>query len=187
MSNSEYDASIRGMQSRCCEVASAGERKLERLLRPARCHFCNESLYYADDERYEPEVQVTVDTRGERDGIQNFYAHLRCWDANMAVKKKDNMDMSMRIIGFRQPNDEWQLMKAAWDACRNAGVTIPPGVVKFFGGQAPGESPGEAVDIDIASQHQKVSDGECRGLDIWDVDLSKLPSGVKVLRFSYSH
>ena len=48
--------------------------EIEKLIRPVKCHFCGDRMYYSDDERYEPEVYVTVQ------GESSFYAHIRCWN-----------------------------------------------------------------------------------------------------------
>ena len=57
----------------------------ERLVRPVKCHFCNQPMFYSGDERHEPEVVVSVDTRGARaEPEYQFYAHVRCWNAKMA-------------------------------------------------------------------------------------------------------
>lgn len=55
------------------------ERK-ERLVRPVKCHFCNEPMLFFGDERHEPEVTVVMEAI---EGKTRFYAHVRCWNARM--------------------------------------------------------------------------------------------------------
>ena|SRR3990170_3834431 len=69
-----------------CDVVLEAHR-LGRLVRPIKCHFCNAPMFYSGDERYEPEIRVSVDTRGGGVGEPHeygFYAHVRCWNTKMA-------------------------------------------------------------------------------------------------------
>lgn len=88
------------------------------------------------------------------------------------------MSVSYHISGFRVADEKWQKMKAVWEACYNACVPIPKAVDEFFGGNKPDEALGVQVNIDSAVQ-------DCG--DHYDVDLEKLPSDVKVLRFSIDY
>jgi hypothetical protein len=45
------------------------------------------------------------------------------------------MSMSMHVIGFVPPDGTWAQMKAIWDACQAAGVSLPDEVEDFFGGE----------------------------------------------------
>lgn len=49
----------------------------DRLVRPVRCFFCNEAMFYAGDERHVPEVRIEV--HGD-EGRTDFYAHVPCWN-----------------------------------------------------------------------------------------------------------
>ena len=46
------------------------------MIRPVRCWFCGEPLYYAGDERHTPEIHVSTDD-------DSFHAHRLCWDNRM--------------------------------------------------------------------------------------------------------
>jgi len=65
---------------------------VQRLVRPVKCHFCNQPMFYSGDERHEPEVSVSVDTRGfiGEPPEYGFYAHVRCWNAKMANQVTDS-------------------------------------------------------------------------------------------------
>ena len=51
----------------------------EKLIRPVKCHFCGERMYYSDDARHKPEVLVHIESN-EPNGWNKFYAHVRCWN-----------------------------------------------------------------------------------------------------------
>ena len=69
-------------------------------------------------------------------------------------------------------------MKKAWESCENAGVPIPKDVLDFFDHNPPGDKPGMTVQIDDAVSGW--GDGEREG---YEVDVSKLPAEVSVIRF----
>lgn len=57
-------------------------QKPETLVRPVKCYFCNQPMFYSNDGRHEPEIRVTV-RRGDPDDPLHFYAHVRCWNAKI--------------------------------------------------------------------------------------------------------
>lgn len=86
------------------------------------------------------------------------------------------------LIGIRTAvarDPEWQTMKKAWDACTEAGATVPEVVRKFFGDQPPTEG-GGTVDLDGHMCVRQVNAPNQSGIE---VDLAKLPDGVTKLRF----
>jgi len=89
------------------------------------------------------------------------------------------MSMSTHIVGFRPPDEKWNKMKATWLACENAGVPIPKEVEAFFNYVAPGDRPGAEVEIKAAMREWK-DEYDRQG---FEVDITKLPPDVKVLRF----
>ena len=88
------------------------------------------------------------------------------------------MSMSTHIVGFRPADAKWKKMKAVWDACEAARTEIPKEVFNFFGESPPGDKPGAEVDIKTALREW--SDETRSG---YELDLEKLPTDVKVLRF----
>lgn len=88
------------------------------------------------------------------------------------------MSMSTHVVGFRKADEQWNKMKAAWLACEAAGASIPDAVYEFFGGEYPGDKPGCEVEIEDAVSEW--DDEDCHG---YEVDLTKLPKGVKIIRF----
>ena len=88
------------------------------------------------------------------------------------------MSMSTHVVGFKPADDKWKKMKTVWDACIAAHTELPASVDEFFDGQYPGDSPGMSVDIKKAATEW--SDDGCSG---YDVDVTKLPKDVTVVRF----
>lgn len=87
--------------------------------------------------------------------------------------------MSTTVEGFRPPDDDWVRMKAVWDACMAAGVAMPAEVEDFFEG-APPDAHG--VEVDICAAVRKWEDSR-RAAEGFEVDVTALPVGVRVVRF----
>lgn len=93
------------------------------------------------------------------------------------------MSTSMYIDGFKSETDEYRKMKAIYDACEAAGVETPDAVDKYFGIDGPGAY-GKAIDLSEAKCVKKFSeDGQCG----YDVDITKLPKDIKIIRFYLSY
>ena len=91
------------------------------------------------------------------------------------------------VTGIKPPDAEWQKMKDAWEACEKAGINPPPEVMAFFGGEPPDPL---GVTIDLTSgrtPHPCASEYSEEMRTGWEIDLTKLPPGVKVLRFTHSY
>lgn len=88
------------------------------------------------------------------------------------------MGMSMHVVGFRPADDKWNKMKAAWDACEAAGLPIPEEVENYFEDEYPGDKPGMEVELGEAVQELN-REGE----EGYQVDVTKLPDGVRFIRF----
>lgn len=87
------------------------------------------------------------------------------------------MSMSTNVVAFRPADEKWKQMKAIYDACNEAGVTRPKEVDAFFNGVAPDEN---GVEVEIDQAVRKWCDYSCEGLE---VDISKLPKDIKIVRF----
>jgi hypothetical protein len=84
-------------------------------------------------------------------------------------------------MGFMPPTEEYQKKAAVWQSCRDAGIDPPPEVTDFFDktGVNCGPDPdGMTVPIDEAVEDWK-GDMES-GIQ---VDVTKLPKGVRYIRF----
>ena len=101
------------------------------------------------------------------------------------------MSMSTHIIGFRPPDEKWRKMKAVWDACVAADMSIPNTVHEFFGGESPDPN---GVEVDLFSSalyhHGKPSAVKKWNADMqegFEVDVTKLPKDVTIIRFYNSY
>lgn len=89
------------------------------------------------------------------------------------------MSMGTHVVGFRPPDKTWKKMKAVWDACTAAGTEIPNEVVKFFNHEDPDES-GVVVEIMETPACRRWEDDMREG---YEIDISKLPEGLMIIRF----
>jgi hypothetical protein len=85
------------------------------------------------------------------------------------------MGMSTHVIGFAPADEKWRAMKAIWDSCRAAEIPVPSEVEKFFNYEEPDE---RGVEVELPST--KWSDDFREG---FEVEVSKIPAHVKVIRF----
>lgn len=85
--------------------------------------------------------------------------------------------MSTHVVAFRPPDETWRRMKAVYDACETGGIPMPNEVADFFDDEPPDES---GVEIDINDILKEWSDESRAG---YQLELSKLPKGITVLRF----
>lgn len=91
------------------------------------------------------------------------------------------MGMSTHVTGFKPPDEAWRRMKAVWDACAAANLTVPTAVERFFEGEDPDDE-GVEVDQDAlieAGAVRKWSDYAAEGFEIV---VDKIPPDVKVIR-----
>lgn len=97
------------------------------------------------------------------------------------------MGMSTHVVGFKPPDEKWRKMKAAWDSCTAAGVDVPKEIGEFFNWEKPDD---EGVTVTLEDWKggkevlheciRKWSEGSRSG---YEVDVTKLPKDVTVLRF----
>lgn len=96
------------------------------------------------------------------------------------------MSMSSHVIGVRDLDGAFAKMIAAKVACEEAGIPYPQQIINYF--LHAGESEDylrremESIDITVA-----VTQYNRKGTDGFEVDLSKLPDGVKSIRFENSY
>jgi hypothetical protein len=92
------------------------------------------------------------------------------------------MGMSMHVVGFVPPDEEWQKLVAAWHACDAAGIEKPRELLKRLGRDM---DPDKAPDPQgrEASAASAVANWKVGIREGYEVDLRKLPPEIKVLRF----
>ena len=88
------------------------------------------------------------------------------------------MSMSMHVVGYQIADEQWNKMKAVWDACAAVGVYPPEEVLRFFRHEYPKDAPGQDVDISdcVSLIKQECSQG-------YEVALEALPESVRFIRF----
>lgn len=87
------------------------------------------------------------------------------------------MSMSTHVVGFKPADSKWKQMKAIWDACDKAKVSVPKEVLNFFEGVYPDDQPGMEVKINDA-----VVEYNAEARNGYDIDITKLPKDVKIVR-----
>jgi hypothetical protein len=85
------------------------------------------------------------------------------------------MSMSTHVKGFTPPDEEWQKMKAVWDACTTAGVPVPDEVGRFFGWEAP-----DPAGLETELLFRKWKSGMREG---YELDVADIPAHVRTIRF----
>jgi len=87
------------------------------------------------------------------------------------------MSQSYSVVAIKPPDEKWKQMKAIWDACDLAKVSVPKEVSTYFNHQYPDPN-GVVVDVSF-----KQVDGLRDGLAGFDVELASVPEDAKILRF----
>jgi hypothetical protein len=88
------------------------------------------------------------------------------------------MGMSTHVVGFREPDATWDKMMAVYQACKMANIGIPDEVDAFFEGEDPTDLRGKTVKLGDACVPWR---DDCR--EGFEVDLTKLPKGLRHIRF----
>lgn len=100
------------------------------------------------------------------------------------------MSMSTCVEAIRPPNEKWKKMKAAYDACKAAGASIPDDVDDFFNGEPPDDRGGVVV-MHVSKYDKMLPDWVTKVdremQDGFEIDISKLPRDVTVVRFTNSY
>ncbi len=90
------------------------------------------------------------------------------------------MGMSTNIVGFKPPDEKWRKMKAISDACLAAGVSRPPEVNEFF--EYIKVPDGAGVQVELNS-HECCREFKAAGKSGFEIDITKLPKDVTIIRF----
>lgn len=95
------------------------------------------------------------------------------------------MGMSSYVQGIKPPDETFNKMYDAWDACQKAGVEPPKKVTDYFNDETPDEA-GVVVSLDATKKGpvQEFNDDMREGFEI---DLRKLPPDIKIIRFVNSY
>lgn len=68
-------------------------------------------------------------------------------------------------------------MKSVWDACDKAKVPVPKDVDDFFEDEGPGDKPGKEISLKAA-----MTEWSCEYATGYEIDVTKLPKGLKIIR-----
>lgn len=91
------------------------------------------------------------------------------------------MGMSTHVVGFKPPDAKWKAMKKVWDACAMAGIEAPRQVEKFFEHETPDDA---GVEVDLKRHDSKCCrDFNTEGAQGFEIDLTKIPKDITLLRF----
>lgn len=89
------------------------------------------------------------------------------------------MGMSIQVVGFRAPDEHFKKMEKVWDACKAAKIELPEEVDLFFDGLPPDDK-GLVIDL---GQEDGVTDWEGDNAEGYEVDVTKLPKDLTIIRF----
>lgn len=92
--------------------------------------------------------------------------------------------MSMHAEGIRPGDEKWRQMKAIYDACKTAGVVPPSDVLRFFNHEDPDEK-GVVIELGTGygTKHECCTHWNENEREGFEIDVSKLPEDVKIVRF----
>lgn len=96
------------------------------------------------------------------------------------------MSMSTHVIAFKPPDEKWQRMKAIYDACTAAGINVPDEVNRYFDHMPP-DPAGVEISERVLRDAGAVTDYSADMREGFDVDVTKLPRDVTVIRFYDSY
>jgi hypothetical protein len=94
------------------------------------------------------------------------------------------MSMSTYVVGFADAGDVWQKHKRVYDACKDAGVSLPEETEQFFGfGKKPDPN---GITVDLAD-HECCAPYKAEMQDGFEIDIRKLPKNIRKIRFYNSY
>ena len=96
------------------------------------------------------------------------------------------MGMSTRILAVIEADSEWIKMKQAWEACEDAGVTIPKELFDYFDGVCPKNMNGKEINLNMyKNNHESLDLHDHDYIESFIVDISKLPKGTKKIKIEH--
>jgi hypothetical protein len=92
------------------------------------------------------------------------------------------MGMSTHVKGFKPPGEKWQQMKAVYDACMAANIEVPGEVSGYFEDGTPDPNGVEIRESELTAAGA-LRDWKDDNRDGFEIDVTKLPADVTVIRF----
>lgn len=90
------------------------------------------------------------------------------------------MGMSSHVVGYFEANEEYRKKAAAFAACAAAGVDPPDSLRNHDPGEVGPDAPGPMLEL---HNHRAVKKYQRDRQTGFEIDLEKLPEGVRYLRF----
>jgi len=91
------------------------------------------------------------------------------------------MGMNTFVEGFRPPDEEWKRMATIYNLCLKSKISVPEKVLAFFNDAPPHEN---GVLIDIGDCVEYFTEDVVQS---WTVNITKLPEGIKHIKFTNSY
>lgn len=89
------------------------------------------------------------------------------------------MSTDYSVVGIKPPDEKWKKMKAVWDACTAAKISVPDDVERFFNYETPDK---DGVKINL-TLHPAVEDIKGAGMWGYAVHICDLPADIKIVKF----
>lgn len=93
------------------------------------------------------------------------------------------MAASLDVRGYKPADEKFKKMKDVWDSCIELKISIPKEVDDFFNGESP-DAAGVLVERKQLEACGCVTKYRGDGEHGYDIDVSKIPKDVKILRFT---
>ena len=87
------------------------------------------------------------------------------------------MGVSLYVEGYRKADEQWNKMKAIWNACHDAKISVPKEVDVFFDYHNPNKMTGKKIDISSAIVEYS---GDCASG--FEIDITRLPKDIRHIR-----
>lgn len=84
----------------------------------------------------------------------------------------------LRVVGLSFPDDTWRKMRAVYDACEDAGLSVPSKVLEYFDYKEPNER-GLEINLTVSDA---VREDMVETREVVEIELSKIPANITVLR-----
>ena len=91
------------------------------------------------------------------------------------------MSMSTHVVGFIPPDEKYKKMLAIAKQCNELDISYPKEVDDFFDGVTEPEERG--YEVDLGDEHGVVTEWRDDTRQGFELDVSKIPEKVKVVRF----
>jgi hypothetical protein len=106
---------------------------------------------------------------------------------HLPLERTTIMGMLSYTVGIKPPDETWRKMVAVYDACADAGIDPPRDVENYFAGDRPDDAGVIVEDATLrdCGAVREWTDGDMReGIE---VDLTKIPKDITVIRFINSY